>query len=101
MLSFIEMGRTGRAAKREPNDPPMLERKPKPKPRLRGVKLLNNLQMTRVVLGISQEELAKLAGVSIKTISDIENYKSRPSVDLAMVIALVLDTSVEALFSLH
>lgn len=48
---------------------------------------------------MTQEELAKRVGVRRETIGHLENGKYNPSLKLAMDIAKVFDTSVEALFS--
>jgi len=62
--------------------------------------LINNLRLYRVSRDLSQAELAEHAGVSRKTISAIENASTHPSVMLALILAQVLDASVEDLFSL-
>jgi putative transcriptional regulator len=49
---------------------------------------------------MSQEELARLAGVSRQTISAIENRSYSPSVKLALTIARCLEKDVNELFFL-
>jgi putative transcriptional regulator len=57
------------------------------------------LRGSRVLAGLSQDELAAIVGASRKTISSIERGASIPSVTLALALARALDTSVEELFS--
>lgn len=54
--------------------------------------------MARAEKDISQEELAKLVGVSRQTISSIENYKFKPTAKLALLISYALDKTFEELF---
>lgn len=62
--------------------------------------MVNNLAMRRAELGITQAELAALAGVSRQTVSDIESGAHSPSLETALMIAKALNRSVEELFSL-
>ena len=50
---------------------------------------------------MTQQELADLVGVSRQTIISIERGKYKPSIELALLIAKVFDTSVENIFSLE
>ncbi len=65
------------------------------------VRLGNRLKVARAERGISQEELANLAGVSRQTISSIETCQYTPSALLAFVIAEKLGKKVEELFFLE
>jgi putative transcriptional regulator len=58
------------------------------------------LREARAAKGLTQAELAALAGVSRKTINTVENGVFVPSTVLALTLARVLGTSVEALFQL-
>lgn len=59
----------------------------------------NNLRYIReVVRGMSQEQLARIAGVSVKTIKEIEGGIRTPYVDTAIQIAKALHASVEDVF---
>ncbi len=49
---------------------------------------------------MTQQALAEAAGVSRQSIISIENRKYRPSVELALRLARVLEVRVEDLFSL-
>ena len=49
--------------------------------------------------GLSQEELARLCGVSRQTINAIENNKYDPTLSLAFHLARELDTTVDELFT--
>ena len=48
---------------------------------------------------LSQEELARLCGVSRQTINAIENNKYDPTLSLAFHLARELDTTVDELFT--
>ncbi|WP_251447131.1 helix-turn-helix transcriptional regulator [Vermiculatibacterium agrestimuris] len=52
----------------------------------------------REALGLSQAELATMAGVGQHTVSDIETGRHIPRVDVAIQIARALALPVEALF---
>lgn len=65
-----------------------------------GQKLHNTIRKTRAVRSITQDELAKAAGVSRQTIISIERGRYNPSIVLALKIAGYLEVSVEELFSL-
>lgn len=65
-----------------------------------GPALANRLREVRTARGLTQAELAALAGVSRKTINTVENNVFVPSTLLALVLAAVLDTPVETLFEL-
>jgi putative transcriptional regulator len=63
-------------------------------------RLQNRVREAREAKGLTQAELAALAGVSRKTINTVENSVFVPSTLLALKLALALDEPVEALFSL-
>jgi len=58
------------------------------------------LKQARTQRGLTQAELATLAGVSRKTVNTIENQVYVPSTALALALAAALETTVEALFFL-
>ena len=58
----------------------------------------NRIKKLRKRSGISQEELAKLCGVSRQTINAIENDKYDPSLSLAFCLAKTLGVTVDELF---
>lgn len=62
--------------------------------------LENTLRAAREARGLTQAELAERIGVSRKTINTVENGVYVPSTVIALKLARVLDSSVEALFSL-
>lgn len=66
--------------------------------RVAGLALGNRLRVARAERRLSQEELARLAGVTRQTISSIENAQYVPSALLAFVLARVLEKSVDQLF---
>jgi len=58
----------------------------------------NRLKDIRTARGLTQTDLAALVGVSRKTINTVENAVFVPSTLLALTLAKVLETTVEALF---
>lgn len=61
--------------------------------------LTTKLREYRAKTGMKQGELADLVGVRRETIIRLEKGQYNPSLKLAMDIAKVFDTTVEALFS--
>ncbi len=66
-----------------------------------AVRLRNRLKTYRAELGVNQQELARLAGVSRQTISLIERGDYAPSVALALTLARICGVRVEDIFSLE
>jgi putative transcriptional regulator len=64
-------------------------------------RLGNRLKVARAERGISQEELAKLVGVTRQTISSIETGQYCPSTLLAFLLSERLEKSVDELFFLE
>ena len=60
--------------------------------------LLNHLKEYRAKIGVNQQQMGQLVGVSRQTISQIERGDYSPSVTLAIKIAKILDVSVEDIF---
>lgn len=60
----------------------------------------NNIRELRKKLGIRQEDIAISLGVTRQTINAIENEKYNPTLELAMKLAKLLNTTVEDLFIL-
>ncbi|MBQ6303699.1 MAG: helix-turn-helix transcriptional regulator [Clostridiales bacterium] len=60
--------------------------------------LKNRLKEYRKELGLSQDELAKMVGVSRNTISSIETGQFCPTAKLALVICIALDKKFEDIF---
>ena len=60
--------------------------------------LITRIKEHRERLGMTQSELAKAVGVRRETIVHLENGKYNPSLKLAMDIAKLFETTVEALF---
>ncbi len=60
----------------------------------------NNIKINRAIKKISQDDLAKLVGVSRQTINAIENNKYYPSLELGLKLSKILECSVNDLFSL-
>ena len=67
---------------------------------MKVLRLENRLKVARVERGLSQEQLAGLAGVTRQTISSIETGQYVPSALLAFVLARRLEKPVEGLFTL-
>jgi len=66
-----------------------------------ATRLLNRVRVSRAELDLSQEQLARAAGVSRQTISSIETGQYCPSTLLAFRLARVLGVRVDELFSLE
>lgn len=60
--------------------------------------LLNHLKEYRARIGVNQQQMGQLVGVSRQTISQIERGDYSPSVTLALKIAKVFQASVEDIF---
>jgi putative transcriptional regulator len=63
--------------------------------------LKNRLKVARAENELSQEELAKMAGVTRQTISAVETGQYCPSTKLALTLAMKLGKKVEELFYLE
>ncbi len=63
--------------------------------------LYSNVYWWRHRMRMKQEDLARLVGVSRRTIHNIELCKNVPSIVLVLKIAHVLGQPVESLFKLH
>ncbi|HEM3214252.1 helix-turn-helix transcriptional regulator [Streptococcus suis] len=59
---------------------------------------MNRVKDYRLMLGISQLDLAKAISVSRQTINMIENNKYNPSLDLCINLAKALQTDLNSLF---
>jgi putative transcriptional regulator len=64
------------------------------------IKLGNRLKVARAEKNISQDDLAKLVGVTRQTISSIETGQYGPSALLAFLLAHRLDKKIDELFFL-
>jgi putative transcriptional regulator len=64
-------------------------------------RLCNRLKVARAERNLSQEELARLAGVTRQTISSIETGQYHPSTLLGLLLARCLEKRVEDLFYLE
>lgn len=60
----------------------------------------NNIRELRKKLGVRQEDIAITLGVTRQTINAIENEKYNPTLELAMKLARLLNTTVDELFIL-
>lgn len=63
-----------------------------------GMPLINYLKDFRAKLGVNQQEMGRLAGVSRQTISQIERGDYSPSVTLALKLAKLCGVKVEDIF---
>jgi putative transcriptional regulator len=61
----------------------------------------SHVRRHRLAIGLTQQELADRVEVTRQTVLSIEKGKYTPSVALALSLAAVLGTSVEALFELN
>lgn len=60
--------------------------------------LYNRLKEYRAKIGVNQQQMGTMAGVSRQTISQIERGDYSPSVTLALKIAKVFEVKVEDIF---
>ena len=60
----------------------------------------NNIRELRKQLGFRQEDIATALGVTRQTINAVENEKYSPTLELAMKLAKLLNTTVDELFIL-
>lgn len=63
--------------------------------------LYNRLKEHRARLGVNQQQMGALAGVSRQTISQIERGDYSPSVTLALKLARICHAKVEDIFILE
>ena len=63
--------------------------------------LKSRLKERRAALGVNQQELGRMAGVSRQTISLIERGDYSPSVTLALTLAKICGVTVEDIVSLE
>jgi putative transcriptional regulator len=61
----------------------------------------NNLKVWRAKFDFTQEELAKKVDVTRQTIIALEKGKYNPSVELALKIATIFNTTIEEIFFLR
>ena len=61
----------------------------------------NNIKQLRKDKGLRQEDVAVSLNVSRQTIIALENNKYNPTLELAMKMARLLDTTIEELFILE
>lgn len=59
----------------------------------------NTVRDLRHERGLSQEDLARAAGVSRQTIISIEKGRYAPSLALAFTLADIFETSIESMFT--
>ncbi|PWR71684.1 helix-turn-helix transcriptional regulator [Methanospirillum lacunae] len=58
----------------------------------------NKIRIYRAIHALTQEELARLIGVTRKTVNTIERGKYNPSVDIAYRMAKIFGITIEELF---
>lgn len=61
----------------------------------------NNIKLERVKKDLTQEQLAKMIGVSRQTINSIEKNRYVPSTILALKLSRVFEVSVNEIFALE
>lgn len=61
----------------------------------------NNLKIERAIKNLTQDDLAKLIGVSRQTINSIEKGRYVPSTVLALKISIIFEKPVNAIFKLE
>lgn len=60
--------------------------------------MISNVELQRKRIGLTQTELSAKTGISRRALSSIEKATSVPSVDIALKLATILNTTVEDLF---
>ncbi len=65
---------------------------------MKKLELKNKLKLARVEKDLSQDALAKLAGVSRQTIIAIEKGQFCPTAKLALILCIILDKKFEEIF---
>lgn len=60
--------------------------------------MINNVKITRMKKGITQEQLARKVGATRQTIGLIEKGEYNPSLQLCVAIAKELDKTLDELF---
>ena len=60
--------------------------------------MISNVELQRKRIGLTQTELSAKTGISRRTLSSIEKATSIPSVDIALKLATILNSTVEDLF---
>ena len=60
--------------------------------------MISTVEIQRKRVGLTQTELSNKAGISRRALSSIEKSTSIPSVDIALKLATILNTTVEDLF---
>lgn len=60
--------------------------------------LENNIKLARIEKNLTQEDLAKISGVTRQTIGSIESGKFNPTAKLALIFCILLDKKFEELF---
>ena len=63
-----------------------------------AISMRNVIKVRRKEIGLSQEKLAKLCGVTRQTINAIENNKYDPTLALAFALSKELNIIIEELF---
>ncbi|MBT8394749.1 MAG: helix-turn-helix transcriptional regulator [Bacteroidia bacterium] len=61
----------------------------------------NTIKVERAILGLTQEDLAKLIGVSRQTVNSIEANRYVPSTVLALKLSEIFGKPVNEFFSLN
>lgn len=62
--------------------------------------MISTVEIQRKRVGLTQTELSNKAGISRRALSSIEKSTAIPSVDIALKLATILNTTVENLFSI-
>jgi len=65
---------------------------------MKKLELKNKLKLARVEKDLSQDALAKLAGVSRQTIIAIEKGQFCPTAKLALILCIILEKKFEEIF---
>ena len=63
-----------------------------------GDAMENRIKVYRAIKGVTQEQLAKVIGITRQTVIAIEKGNYNPSLELAFKLARFFDTTIEEIF---
>ena len=58
----------------------------------------NRIKVYRAIKGVTQEQLAKVIGITRQTVIAIEKGNYNPSLELAFKLAIYFETTIEEIF---
>lgn len=61
----------------------------------------NNIKINRIILNLTQQQLANIIGTSKQTISNIENNKANPNILIILKLSKLFNKPIDQLFSIY